>query len=598
MRKVLPLLIVLISLSTLSFAQETPEEDPFADYSYLWEDTKKDKKKKKKKNKETNTAEQVAPAAAVVADTTKVKPETITVDSLSQTAVADSLASEELIIPTDTVVQDSYIFVDSTTLEEGPTTEELAALEAQQAAQDSTKQAQKAAKREERKDKDKDKEPAEDFRAGLPPVNNGSAINGGFTYTVIDGKSYAGLVLAPELSLGKVGVGLDVPILYGIDDQSIRTEMYEDGVGALRLLSYVRYGQQKVDPVYVKVGSLPGTMIGYGGLVNNYSNSISYEKRKIGLHYDINVKGLAGIEGMYSDFDPSSFNLFAVRPYVRPLSWTFVPIVRSLEIGATYLSDHDQTHLLGTGDTNATYAFTKDGISAFNVDAGLTLLRVPFIQIDLFANYSKLNVSTPALLDSIDAQQTAGELTMPSDDFTDGSGISAGFNFRFHFIADLLSTDLRIERLSYSDYYLPQFFDTSYEIDKDGKLLSLASVEKMQGIYGSITGHILQKVNIGGSLLLPDHIGEAAPAVVTLTADVDRLFDKVSIHAKYFKGGLTELNDAFTLDERSLAKVRFVYHLNRFIVAGVDYFYTFTPTENGYETTQYISPYFGLSIQF
>ncbi|SHJ45258.1 hypothetical protein SAMN04488028_101168 [Reichenbachiella agariperforans] len=598
MRKVLPLLIVLISLSTLSFAQETPEEDPFADYSYLWEDTKKDKKKKKKKNKETNTAEQVAPAAAVVADTTKVKPETITVDSLSQTAVADSLASEELIIPTDTVVQDSYIFVDSTTLEEGPTTEELAALEAQQAAQDSTKQAQKAAKREERKDKDKDKEPAEDFRAGLPPVNNGSAINGGFTYTVIDGKSYAGLVLAPELSLGKVGVGLDVPILYGIDDQSIRTEMYEDGVGALRLLSYVRYGQQKVDPVYVKVGSLPGTMIGYGGLVNNYSNSISYEKRKIGLHYDINVKGLAGIEGMYSDFDPSSFNLFAVRPYVRPLSWTFVPIVRSLEIGATYLSDHDQTHLLGTGDTNATYAFTKDGISAFNVDAGLTLLRVPFIQIDLFANYSKLNVSTPALLDSIDAQQTAGELTMPSDEFTDGSGISAGFNFRFHFIADLLSTDLRIERLSYSDYYLPQFFDTSYEIDKDGKLLSLASVEKMQGIYGSITGHILQKVNIGGSLLLPDHIGEAAPAVVTLTADVDRLFDKVSIHAKYFKGGLTELNDAFTLDERSLAKVRFVYHLNRFIVAGVDYFYTFTPTENGYETTQYISPYFGLSIQF
>ncbi|RJE74828.1 hypothetical protein [Reichenbachiella sp. MSK19-1] len=598
MRKVLPLLIVLISLSTLSFAQETPEEDPFADYSYLWEDTKKDKKKKKKKNKETNTTEQVAPAAAVVADTTKVKPETITVDSLSQTAVADSLASEELIIPTDTVVQDSYIFVDSTTLEEGPTTEELAVLEAQQAAQDSTKQAQKAAKREERKDKDKDKEPAEDFRAGLPPVNNGSAINGGFTYTVIDGKSYAGLVLAPELSLGKVGVGLDIPILYGIDDQSIRTEMYEDGVGALRLLSYVRYGQQKVDPVYVKVGSLPGTMIGYGGLVNNYSNSISYEKRKIGLHYDINVKGLAGIEGMYSDFDPSSFNLFAVRPYVRPLSWTFVPIVRSLEIGATYLSDHDQTHLLGTGDTNATYAFTKDGISAFNVDAGLTLLRVPFIQIDLFANYSKLNVSTPALLDSIDAQQAAGELTMPSDEFTDGSGISAGFNFRFHFIADLLSTDLRIERLSYSDYYLPQFFDTSYEIDKDGKLLSLASVEKMQGIYGSITGHILQKVNIGGSLLLPDHIGEAAPAVVTLTADVDRLFDKVSIHAKYFKGGLTELNDAFTLDERSLAKVRFVYHLNRFIVAGVDYFYTFTPTENGYETTQYISPYFGLSIQF
>ncbi len=84
-------------------------------------------------------------------------------------------------------------------------------------------------------------------------------------------------------------------------------------------------------------------MIGFGSLVNNYTNTTSYEKRKVGLHYDFNVKGLVGFEGLYSDVNPSSLNLLAVRPYVRPLIWTSIPIVRTFEIGTTVIKDKDQT---------------------------------------------------------------------------------------------------------------------------------------------------------------------------------------------------------------------------------------------------------------
>lgn len=566
MKRILPVLVLLTSLPLISFSQETTEEDPFADYSYLWESSEKSKKKKKKKSKEV---QQPVP-------------------------LIDSLPQQSTVVPVDSAkIEEPTQVVDNVE----NTAKDLAALEAKNL-QDSIRQAQREAKRTEREENGKDKKPREDFRAGLPPLNTASAINGGFTYTVIDGKGYAGLVLAPELKFGKVGVGIDVPILYGLDDKSIRTEMFEDGVGALRLIRHVRYGQQKVDPVYVKVGTLSGTMLGYGGLINNYSNSTSYEKRKIGLHYDINVKGLVGIEGIYSDFDPSSLNLFAIRPYVRPLSKLYIPIVSSLEIGTTFLKDKDQTSLLSTPGVESTYAFTKDGISAFGVDAGVTLLQVPFIQIDWFVNYSKLNVESDTLTNAITALQTAGLIETPTTSFKKGTGFSTGVNFRFHFIADLLSTDIRIERLSYSDYYLPQFFDTSYEINKDGKILSLASAQKTKGIYGSLTGHILKKLSLGGSLMIPDNISEETPALVTLNADVDRLFDKYSVHANYFKGGLSDLGDAFSLDERSLLKVRFVYHMNKFLMTGVDYFYTFTPTENGYETTKYVSPFFGLSIQF
>jgi hypothetical protein len=337
-------------------------------------------------------------------------------------------------------------------------------------------------------------------------------------------------------------------------------------------------------------------MIGFGGLINNYTNTTSYEKRKLGLHYDLNFKGLFGLEGMYSDFDPASLNLLAVRPYVRPMAWTIIPIVRTLEIGATVIKDKDQTQRPTSDSTFVVNQFTADGVGAFGLNAGINLLRIPFIQIDAFVNYSRLNVGTAALTDSI---ATIYASQGDTKEFTDGHGISGGINFRFNFIADLLSTDMRIERLTYTANYLPQFFDASYELNKDARLLSLANAEKMSGIYGSLTGHILQKVQLGGSILLPDDVSETAPAVVRLNADVDRLGDKVSIHGSYVKGNLATLKDAFKLDERSLAKVRFIYHLNRFLAAGVDYYWAFAPTADGsYKATQYISPYFGVSIKF
>ncbi len=570
------IVLLFLSFAFTGYAQE--EEDPFADYSYLWEKPEKKKKEKKKKKQQqqdsTQTEKTVQADSLQVADSTQV--ETVVTDTLDQT-------TPEVVV--DTV---------NTAL----TAAEIAALEREQFVQDSIKSAEKAEKQAKRKEKSEGREKPEDFRAGLPKMNPSSSINGGFTYTMIDGKSYVGMVLAPEFTLGKVGVGLEIPAMYGLDDQKFRTEVFTDGVGALRVIRYVRYGNQKVDPVYVKVGSLSNVMIGYGGLMNNYSNSVSYEKRKIGAHFDFNVKGLAGMEGFYSDFDPSSFNLMAVRPYVRPLSWSALPIIETLEVGSTYISDHDQTALLSTGEIEETYKFTEEGISAFGFDAGLTLLRVPFIQIDLFTNYSKLNVMSEALQDSIDNAVTANSLVLEGGDFKKGSGFSAGLNFRFHFIADLLSTDIRIERLSYTDYYLPQFFDTYYEINKDNKIFSLTGAGQMKGIYGSLTGHILKKVQLGGSLMIPDQITEASPATVALNADVDRLADKLSIHAMYFKGGLTDLNDAFKLDDRSLARVRFVYHLNKFMVTGVEYSWAFTPTDDGFKTTQYVSPFFGLSIQF
>lgn len=548
---------LLILSSKFVHAQET--EGEYSDYSYLWaEDDKKKKKKKKGKKKDVKIDSLQLNTAPPV-------------DSLK----LDSLNIDQL-VPLDTLKPDSS----QVQLPEAPVdsiqTEEVS-FEEEQPQKERTK---------------KERVPINDFRTPLMSGSNGGSFTGGFTYTVIGDEGFVGMVLSPEFTIGKIGLGLNVPILYGLDSKSVRTEMFQDGVGVARLIRYIRYGVQKQDPVYVKVGQLQGTMIGFGGLVNNYTNSTSYEKRKVGLHYDINYKGFAGIEGMYSDFNPESQNLLVVRPYVRPLAFTSIPVVKTLEFGATFVSDKDQTSIPTSDSTSTSYAFTRDGVKAFGIDMGLTVVKVPFIQIDVFGNYSSLNIQNDSL-------QLAAQAILGDNSFETGSGISFGANFRLHFIADVFSTDIRIERLRYTDHYLPQFFDGNYEIGKDARIFSLVGIEKKSGIYGSLTGHVLQKVRLGGSLLIPDDISETAPAVVQINADMTRLANKFSLHGSYIKGNLTDLGDAFKFDERSLAKLRFIYHMNKFLATGVDYYWAFSPVGDGsYQATKYVMPYFGVSIDF
>ena len=577
--KALSNLMVLVAVAgfALPLAAQETTEDPFADYSYLWEDTKKKKKSKSKKDD--------VPLAPADTTTLPLKQPADTVYLPPADTVAAPTQPYDTLVPAPNYPADTIPAADTLSL---PGEEEF----------DDPLTAEESKVKDTREPREKREIAAvpEDFRAGPPEGESGGSFTGGVTYTTIGDEAFVGLVLSPEFKIWKIGLGLNVPVLYGLESQKVRTEIFEGGVGVARLVRYIRYGSQKRDPVFVRVGELNNTMIGFGGLINNYTNTTSYEKRKLGLHYDLNLKGLVGLEGMYSDFDPASLNLLAIRPYVRPMAWTSIPIVRTLEIGTTIIRDRDQTLRPVSDSTFVVNEFTREGVGAFGIDAGINLLRVPFIQIDGFFSYSKLDVATSALTDTITAIYAAqGE----PGTFSDGSGISGGINFRFNFIADLLSTDVRIERLTYSANYLPQFFDTSYELNKDARLLSLANAGKMSGIYGSLTGHILQKVQLGGSLLLPDDISETAPAVVRVNADLERLGDKVSLHGSYVKGNLTTPSDAFKLDENSLAKVRFIYHLNKFLAAGVDYYWAFAPTADGsYQATSYVSPYFGVSIKF
>lgn len=434
--------------------------------------------------------------------------------------------------------------------------------------------------------------PAGIANSGLSYFDNPKTINTDFGYMQINDKPYVGLRFQPELTFGKLGFGLDVPLLFNAEDGELRTEEFEDGPGYLRLISYVRWGRKKQDPLYIKVGSLQGEYLGFGMLLSSYSNSISYEKRKMGLSFDFLVTKKIGFEGIYSDFNTESFTLLGMRPYYRPFGETHIPIIRTIEFGASFVTDRDQTSPLGETATNNTLEY---GMKAWGLDAGAFLLNTGFIDWTVYTQFGmlmKVKENSPNFQEGWGTEESSLILGYKS-----GSGFGVGTAARMNFILHIFEVTARVERYWHGDYFIPQFFDAGYEMNKDAKISSLPITSASQGIYASLAADLINQIIVGGGILLPDNVNEKHPAMLFLSLDIPRLIPRIVLSGRYFRRGIADLSDAIALDEKSQANVRIAYKIYPFLVAGVDYKWSFIPNEEGnIEIDKQIFPYIGLHI--
>lgn len=438
----------------------------------------------------------------------------------------------------------------------------------------------------------------------IDPSNPQSLIAAGFGLQNVGGQTMIGLRLQPEFAIGKFGAGLDVPLMYNIDEGSLRLDEYYGGVGALRLIRYLSWGVKKRDPFFIRVGDLTGSYIGYGMLLNNYTNSISYEKRTLGVSMDMLIKKKFGLEVLYSNLNLSSFNLLAVRPYYRPLGDTDIPILRTLEIGATYITDHDNTKTkLNDSVDVLSNQFVKDGVNAFGADMGVHLINNRMFRLTGFMQYGALLKNTSQLLeDSVQAYIQSGAVNSSDSSliagYDMGSGFSVGLEAKAQFMG-LFQLSARLERLWYTDYFAPQFFDAYYEMSKDNKIFGLTSARDTRGIYGSLTASLIDKVSLTGALLYPKNIGSETPGLVKLNLDASQLIPKFTIIGSYYKGGLKafSINEVFRFDERSLARMLVAYQVYKFLEVGMDYRWVWAQDENGaFKVQNHFSPYFGMRL--
>jgi hypothetical protein len=271
-------------------------------------------------------------------------------------------------------------------------------------------------------------------------------------------QTWTRLGFEPELAIGKIGVGLDLTLhlrFYDSADQALTIyggdwiPNYQNNGRSffdvyLPKLLYLRYGQKGSDPLFAKLGSMRDMSLGNGFIMSDYSNMLFMpELRIFGL--DAGVDGslfgfpYVGVEAIAGNL--ARLDVLGARVYGRPLLVTGIPIIKDLQIGATFVGDRDP------------YLYASTSASAQSVAAyGLDLL-VPILSGPVFplAAYTDL---------AVDPNQSLGYML--------GAGgkllgiVSYGAQLRF-----------------LQDGFIPSYFDSNYD------LYRAARYQAMQASHGS-----------------------------------------------------------------------------------------------------------------
>ncbi len=456
----------------------------------------------------------------------------------------------------------------------------------------------------------------ENYDIDIPDLTE-TGIGGMLGYTAIGGEPYFTFRFKPDLSFGKLGIGLDVPLVYGLNGQGLRLDEYQDGVGLLRMISYVRWGRKKRDNVYFRIGELRDSRLGFGILISDYNNTISYEKRKLGVEFDLVFKKKFGLEFLYSDINPVSLNLMGIRPYFKPFGATNIPIIKTFEIGASFVTDHDQTVLARTQDSlgntleyRNNYFLDGSGINAFSVDMGFYIFRWNWLWWDVYAQAAYFR---PVRSDSLTAYLTAYGNAFQRNylNSNGGYGYSIGSDFKFRFLGNLLRIDARAERFWHTDYYVARLFDFAYMMNKDEAILKLTNSHASKGTYARLSASILDKIFFTGSITLDSLvIDDQHPAAVALNLDMSRLTKKLTLRTTAYNAAVTSFADLLKLDETALFTTRIGYMVYELPIVklqlhvGFDYRWTFAnvaklaaggTAQDWFRQTNYITPYFRIT---
>ena len=163
------------------------------------------------------------------------------------------------------------------------------------------------------------------------------SLQGAFGAVTIDGKIWNQLALRPTLPFGNLSVAFDV-VLYIDQNGNIYDEGWDFSSGEkikntlIDKIYYVRY-KNSWDRNYFRIGALDNISLGYGILLNNYSNTLLYPQvRKVGIDFKSHVFGV-NVHGFTNDFK-ENLGLTGLR-FSAPVPYGF-------NVGVSWVGDRNQ----------------------------------------------------------------------------------------------------------------------------------------------------------------------------------------------------------------------------------------------------------------
>ncbi len=420
-------------------------------------------------------------------------------------------------------------------------------------------------------------------------LNPGEGVlDGGIGMSWIDGQPNYTFRFRPEVSFGKFGAGLDLNLEFNSD--GIRTENFNTASDYLAIIRYLRWGH-KHDPLYIRVGSLDYTTLGYGNIMYLYNNSPSFDARTIGMEVGVDLDTW-GIEAAYGNF--ADAGVIGGRVYVRPLKFSAlgdIPIIGGLEVGGTYTTDIDSKagYMAGYYDSALDdFVSTSDtgSIAIVSADVGLPIFQTDVTSLQLYFTHTQIL------------------------NFGSGQAFGALFNFDFTGV----SLKVKFERTLNGKQYIPAYFDALYEIDRfrldsetgalnsKAKILENATLDDMNGWYGGLLLDVMNLFRVSGSYQRLD--GDSKNGRLHLAAEVDPMGTPLVARAGYDKSAIATESELFTLDDRSRFFIEAGYKPYPFVTVSLVYLWTFEPQRGannvilGYEPQKRVEPRVSFSMPF
>ena len=137
-------------------------------------------------------------------------------------------------------------------------------------------------------------------------AQSNKSVQGAFGAVTIDGKIWNQIALRPILPFGKLVIALDL-VFYIDQDGNIHKDEWDFSTGEkvknslIDKIYYIKYGS-RWSGNYFKVGALDNVTMGYGILINHYTNTLLYPQvRKVGMDFVARTMGLT-VYGFTNDF--------------------------------------------------------------------------------------------------------------------------------------------------------------------------------------------------------------------------------------------------------------------------------------------------------
>ena len=317
---------------------------------------------------------------------------------------------------------------------------------------------------------------------------------------------YNQVALRPELSFGKLGIGLDL-VMYIDNEGNIRKDEWDEPSDFIDKLLYIRWGQ-KSDPFWLLWGSLNNVTLGYGGLLSGYSNMMEFPSvRKVGVNTGVgfgnfgteiflaNMKDfsrggtLMGLRGTYkiSDAIPLTLGMNFVQDMnqfsgLKDKDGDYYPdMFDDFPDDKTLWNDTDGDGIAdlngGSKEPEGGWDIDGDGnnildaqqsdlklkpepfksnnseavAQGFAFDIGYPVLRSKAFSLEVYSEFNTLSFS-----------QSQGDTTYFNRRSMSGSGITVPGMRASVFGFLNISFEYRIKK----GYFIPQFFDGSYDLSR------------------------------------------------------------------------------------------------------------------------------------